>query len=110
MTDFKAHVGLGWGLGSAPIVLLPLAIVARAGRGTVLLTIALTLDALLQPELALAHHDSPVIAALHPVNALLLFWLALLVARRAIVLARERTRRVAPAAAAVPAPTATGGD
>ena len=110
MTDFKAHVGLGWGLGSAPIVLVPLAIVARAGRGTVLLTIALTLDAMLQPELALARHDLPVIAALHPVNALLLFWLALLVARRAIVLARERTRRVAPAAATIPAPTATGGD
>ena len=31
MTDFKAHVGLGWALGSAPIVLLPLAIAARAG-------------------------------------------------------------------------------
>lgn len=110
VTDFKAHVGLGWGLGSAPIVLVPLAIVGHAGRGTVLLTIALTLDAMLQPELALARHDLPVIAALHPVNALLLFWLALLVARRAIVLARERTRGVAPAAATIPAPTATGGD
>jgi hypothetical protein len=110
MTDFGAHVALGWGLGSAPIVLLPLAVAARAGHNTVLLTLALTLDALFQPELAAARHDSPVIAAFHPVNALILFWLALLVARRAIVHARARARSVAPAAAAITVPPTTGGD
>jgi len=108
MTDFDMHIGLGWALGSAPILLIPLAIVARAGRGTILLTVVLTLDAMVQPELALARHDSPVIAALHPVNALILFWLALLVARRAIMLASEGARRSAPAATATPGPTATG--
>jgi uncharacterized protein DUF6220 len=110
VTDFDAHVGLGWLLGSAPILLIPLAILARAGPGTVSLTIVLTVDAMIQPELALARHDSPVIAAVHPVNALILFWLALVVARRAIVLAREGARRSAPAATAIPAPTATASD
>jgi hypothetical protein len=110
MTDFDMHVGLGWLLGSAPILLIPLAILARAGLGTVSLTIVLAVDAMIQPELALARHDSPVIAALHPVNALILFWLALLVARRAIVLTSEGARRSAPAATAIPGPTATGFD
>lgn len=89
MTDFTSHAGLGWMLGSAGLLLIPLAIVARAGGRTVLLTVGLALDAVLQPELAAARHDSPVIAAFHPVNALFVFWLAVLVARRAIALARE---------------------
>ena len=89
MTDFTSHAGLGWTLGTAVLLLIPLAIVAQAGGRTVLLTIGLALDAVLQPELAAARHDSPVIAAFHPVNALFLFWLAVLVARRAIALARE---------------------
>jgi hypothetical protein len=38
-----------------------------------------------QPELAAARHEAPVIAALHPVNALLVFWLTWLVARRSAV-------------------------
>jgi hypothetical protein len=110
MTDFEAHIGLGWALGSAPILLIPLAIAARASATTFSLTVALAFDAMIQPELALARHDNPVIAAFHPVNALFMFWLALLVARRAIVHARGHDRRVVPPATAVQAPTTTGGD
>ena len=110
LIDFVPHVGLGWLLGSAPLILIPLAIVARAPLGTINLTILLALDAMLQPELALARDDAPVIAAFHPVNAFLLFWLTLLVTRRAVALAREPTRPVARAASAVPAPTPPGGD
>jgi hypothetical protein len=70
----------------------------------------LATDAMLQPELALARHDSPVIAALHPVNGFLLFWLALLVARRAVALSRAPARQVAPSAAALSAPGQASGD
>lgn len=82
LTDWSIHTGLGWGLGSAPLLLLVLAFLARVDRRTVLFTVGLTVAALIQPELAVARHTSPVLAALHPVNALLVFWLAWIVARR----------------------------
>ena len=87
--DFVPHVGLGWLLGSAPLILIPLAIAARAPLETISLTVVLAFDAMIQPELALARDDTPVIAALHPVNAFVLFWLTLVLARRAVALARE---------------------
>lgn len=110
LIEFAPHVGLGWLLGSAPLLLIPLAVVARAGLSTVSLTIVLAFDAMIQPELALAREDDPVIAALHPVNAFVLFWLTLLVVRRAVALAREPTPLVARAASTVPAPAPPGGD
>jgi hypothetical protein len=85
LTDWTAHTLLGWGLGSAPLLLVALSLLARPGRGTILLTAALSLAAMVQPELAAARHEAPVIAALHPVNALLVFWLTWLVARRSAV-------------------------
>jgi hypothetical protein len=81
LSPWTAHAALGWGLGTAPILILVLAIVARPEARTVGLTVALTVAGLVQPELAAARDVSPVLAALHPVNALLVFWLALLVAR-----------------------------
>ena len=93
LTDWTAHVQLGWGLGSAPLLLLVLSLLAQPGRGTILLTAGLTLAAIVQPELAAARHEDPVIAALHPVNALLVFWLAWLVARRSAVLLIQVWRR-----------------
>lgn len=92
--DWTVHAGLGWGLGSAPIILLVLALGARVDARTAWLTASLTVAALIQPELALARHGSPVLAALHPVNALLVFWLAWVVARRATANARPRRRTV----------------
>lgn len=82
LTDWTAHTQLGWGLGTAPLLLVVLSVISQPGRGTILLTAGLALAAMVQPELAAARHEAPVIAALHPVNALLVFWLALLVARR----------------------------
>jgi hypothetical protein len=105
MIDFVPHYQLGWGLSSAPLLLIPPAILARAGRGTILLTVALAFDAVLQPELAAARDTMPVVAAVHPLNAMLLFSLAVLVARRAVALAREPLRPPASPQAVVPAPT-----
>jgi hypothetical protein len=89
LTDWTVHASLGWGLGSAPIILLVLALGARVDRRTAWLTAGLTIAALAQPELAAARHDSPVLAAFHPVNALLVFWLAWVVASRATMNARQ---------------------
>src|SRR5262245_46410865 len=90
MIDFTAHGALGWNLSLVPLLLLVFAALGQVGRGLILLTVALTLVAMLQPELALAREDSPIVAALHPVNALLLFSLAVLVARRAVAVSRLR--------------------
>lgn len=81
LAPWTTHRELGWGLGTAPILILVLAIAARPERRTVWLTIALAVAAAIQPELASARETAPVVAALHPVNALLVFWLAWLVAR-----------------------------
>jgi Family of unknown function (DUF6220) len=93
LTDFTAHAGFGWMLASVPILVLVLAMAALVDRRTVLIALALTVVTIIQPELAAARHDNPVVAALHPVNALLVFWLAWVVARRATELAREAARR-----------------
>jgi hypothetical protein len=95
LTDFTLHTDFGWLLSAMPIVLVVLARMARVDRRTTQLTIALLAVAVIQPELAAARHDYPVVAALHPVNALLLFWLAWLVARRSIDAARQPDRPLA---------------
>lgn len=93
LAPWTAHAEFGWGLASAPLLILPLAIAARPERRTVWLTVALAVAAAIQPELAYARHTDPVLAALHPVNALLVFWLAWLVARRSLRHLREVASR-----------------
>lgn len=105
LTDWTVHVALGWGLGSAPVLLLVLAIAARVDRRTALLTAGLTVAAIIQPELAAARNEAPVLAALHPVNALLVFWLAWLVAGRATASVRQARDR---AHQRTPMPTSGG--
>ena len=63
-----------------PVVLVILAVVARVDRRTLLLSIALVVVTGIQPEAG--RRENPVVAAFHPVNALLVFWLAWTVARR----------------------------
>ncbi len=82
------HVDFGYTLTLVPIVVLLLAVVARPGRRTLGLTALLLLVTWLQPILTWFREDVPFIAALHPVNALLLFGLGIVVARRAYALAR----------------------
>jgi len=79
------HVEFGHYLGPLSLALLVLALVGRLPRRTVLLTVLLMLLYSLQyvfvevpPQLGL-----PELSALHPVNALLIFWLALSLAWRA---------------------------
>jgi hypothetical protein len=99
LMDFTLHGMFGWSLSLGPVVLLILAIVARVDRATLLLSLALLLDTVIQPELAAARYESPVIAAFHPVNALLIFWLTWTLTRRATNLARADSGKLAAASA-----------
>lgn len=85
--DFEAHVTLGWSLHLAPILVLVAAALGRVGRTALLWTAALVVDVFIQPILAL-FRDMPAVAALHPVNALLVFAISIIVARQAWTLAR----------------------
>ena len=103
LTDWTAHTELGWTLGSVPVLLLVLALGARVDGRTAWLTAGLTVAALVQPELAAVRQEAPVVAAFHPVNAMLVFWLAWSVARRSSGQARQRPDQ-ANGRVAVPTP------
>jgi hypothetical protein len=51
--------------------------------------VALLVVQFIQPILALARHDAPVVAAFHPVLALVIFWLTLTIGLQAWQLARQ---------------------
>lgn len=87
--DFAPHVGLGWTLHLAPVLLLIVAAVARVGRRIIWWNVALVLAVGIQPFLPEMRTDLPYAAALHPVNALIIFWLTLTIGLRAWRLVRE---------------------
>ena len=87
--DFEPHIGLGWLLHLVPILLLVAAAVAKVGRRLIWWTVALLVVQFVQPILALARDDAPVVAAFHPVLALVIFWLALTIGVMAWRLVRQ---------------------
>jgi uncharacterized protein DUF6220 len=89
--DFEPHVGLGWILHLVPVLLLIVAAVGRVGSGLLWWTAALLLVQFIQPILATLRNDLPLVAALHPVLALVVFWLGVAIGLRAWRLVRERT-------------------
>ena len=98
--NMELHVGLGWILHLWPILILIAAALARAGRTLILEATALAVIVFIVPILALLRTDAPVAAALHPVGALLAFWLAIVVARGATGVLRATDAEAAPAAVA----------
>ena len=89
------HMGFGYLI---PLVVLAVpiaALAARPGARTVWLSAGLLVLTWVQVTLPYARDDLPAIAALHPVNALLIFWLALTIARRATASARASQPRPA---------------
>jgi hypothetical protein len=96
---FSYHRDFGWLLQLGPLPLLLLAWAAGAGRSTVWLGAALVVLVPLQPLLAWARLDLPFLAALHPVNAVAIFWLAATITRRATARARQPIPTAAAAAA-----------
>jgi len=100
--DTSLHVNIGYWLPIFPLLSMILAWPARAGSRTVWLCVALFVDTFLQGVLPLARDSVTVIAALHPVNALVIVGLGLMVARRGIELVRATA---SAAEAAAPAPS-----
>ena len=86
--NVELHATLGWILHLVPILILVVAAVARAGRRQILLAAALAVTVFIVPILVTLRADMPVLAALHPVGALLAFVLAIMVARAATELVR----------------------
>ena len=66
------HLGTGYMLAFAGMLFLALPALARAGARTVVLGVVLAVVTFFQPTITYAREESPVIAALHPVNALLI--------------------------------------
>ena len=87
--SFEAHRNLGYLLHLVPVLLLIVAAAARVGRTTILWNVALLVVQGVQPLLPSVRNNLPWAAALHPVLALVIFWLALAIGLRAWRLVRE---------------------
>jgi hypothetical protein len=82
--NFATHIDFGYTwIGLAALVLLITALVARRPRREVGITVALLVLYVVQTVLPGFRSSTPWVAALHPVNALVLFALAAWYARRA---------------------------
>lgn len=87
--NLELHRNFGWILHLAPLPILVAAALARAGRTRILEAAGLVVVIFFVPILAAVRADLPYAAALHPVGALLAFWLAIVIARDATILARS---------------------
>jgi hypothetical protein len=88
-SSMDLHREAGYILHLAPILLLLAAWGARVGRPTIWWVVALSVSGLIQPILPILRESVPFLAALHPLNAMLLFYLALTVAWRSRVFLAE---------------------
>lgn len=90
--NVELHRNLGWILHLWPVLILIAAAVGRVGRSQILTALALAIVTFVVPILATLRESSPVIAALHPVGAILVFALAILVAWNAWITVRGAQR------------------
>jgi len=82
--DFSSHVDFGYTyVGLAALLVVVTALIARAGRRAIGISVGLLLLYVVQTSLPYAKDSIPWIAALHPVNALLMFALSIWYALRA---------------------------
>lgn len=89
--DWASHITVGYAVSVIPALVLIAALVGRAGRRTVVLALVLTVLAFVQTVLPLAGDSAPYLAALHPVNALVLFGLGARMALEGRVLLAQPT-------------------
>jgi hypothetical protein len=100
VTGMDLHVGFGYTLPYLPMIMMVVVLAAWPGRRLILLTLALMImGSFVQPTLPWFRGFAPPIAALHPANALLIFWLGIVVARRATDLVRATGAAAQPVAA-----------
>ena len=82
--DFETHVEFGYTwVGLAALAVVVTALLARRPRNEILVTVGLLVLYIVQTLLPSARGSMPIIAALHPLNAMVLFVLAIWYARRA---------------------------
>jgi hypothetical protein len=82
--DFRAHVEFGYtAIGIVALAVLLTAVAARADRRDTLIAFGLLVLYIVQTTLPAFRGSMPALAALHPVNAMLLFGLSAWYARRA---------------------------
>jgi len=93
--DFSTHIGVGYTIGVVQLIALALAFPARVPTRDKQISFGLLLLYILQTLLPGLKSVSPVISALHPLNAMVLFTLSIWYARHAW--------RLASAPAAAPA-------
>lgn len=93
------HIGFGFLLPLFPLAMLIFVWPAHVGRRTGFAVLALALLTIIQTILPDFRDGAPVIAALHPPNAMLIFGLTIFVARWATDLVRQpqASRQGAPA-------------
>ena len=94
--NWETHVNLGWTIHLLPLLVLLAAALARAGRRHWQWALALAAVVFVIPILALFRFDVPVLAAFHPVGALIAAWLGIVVARQSLDVVR-REDALAPA-------------
>jgi hypothetical protein len=93
-TGFDPHRSLGYALGLVPIVLLVLGLAGGMGRRVALLAVAAFALVILQSVLVAMRDGYPAVAALHPVNGVLILFVAIALARESM------SMRSAPAVSA----------
>lgn len=91
--NFALHRDFGYTLQLVPILVLIAALVARAGRTRILQAVSLVAVIVVFPTLPLFRDSVPVVAALHPIGALLGFWIGIVVVRGASSLLRDSEPR-----------------
>jgi len=97
--DFAGHAEFGYtAVGLAALATFLSALGARLGRGHTVLALLVVVDYIVQTILPSFKGDNAALAALHPVNALIRFGLAIMVARRATGAYRAGAAAAAPMA------------
>jgi hypothetical protein len=92
--DFRTHMDFGYTwVGLAALLVVVTAALARVGRRRIGLSVLLLVLYIIQTILPVARETLPAVAALHPVNAMLLFALATWFAWTAW---RDRAANLAP--------------
>ncbi|HEX5015623.1 MAG TPA: DUF6220 domain-containing protein [Candidatus Limnocylindrales bacterium] len=103
--QFETHRGFGYLFGWLTLVMLVIAAVGRLGRMLIGLSALTLVQFFLQSILILFREDQPAIAALHPVNGVLLLVVTIVIARLAMAgrraaMSAKASASLAPAEAA----------
>jgi hypothetical protein len=85
-SHWSDHTSFGQSIGIVPVLMLLLALVGRTSVVSIILSAAVFL--LYGLQYAFANTDNGSVAALHAVNALLMFWLTTIIAQQGLRLVR----------------------